>query len=252
MTVIIGDIHGDLPQARAFLNYKPEVEHVALGDFVDSRDPKTTFEDELACLDLLLDSAAILVWGNHDLAYTLERPWDAFTCFCHAGIFESRYQSARLRGRFTPVHATADGWLCSHAGISAALAGALPDCPWDSSDPASIAAWLTEEFEREMAAPRLHGSANTEGRYGEGPLFTIGRMRGGHDRYGGLFWYDEQWEPGNPPDPRLKQIFGHSCVAGPSKAGKGPHINIHIEDGWWVYDTEADEFIWLKRNRNGA
>jgi hypothetical protein len=56
MTIIIGDIHGDLAMTRAFLAYKPEVEHVSLGDIVDSRDPLKPFDEELACLDLLLDS----------------------------------------------------------------------------------------------------------------------------------------------------------------------------------------------------
>ncbi|KAA0894255.1 hypothetical protein [Oryzomonas rubra] len=69
MAIVIGDIHGDLPMAQAFLHYKLETEHVALGDFVDSRDPQVTFDQKLACLDLLLGSGAELLWGNHYLAY---------------------------------------------------------------------------------------------------------------------------------------------------------------------------------------
>jgi hypothetical protein len=26
---------------------------------------------------------------------------------------------------------------------------------------------------------------------------------------------------------------------------KGKHVNIHIEDGWWVFDTETEGFVRL-------
>lgn len=64
MAIIIGGIHGDLPMTRAFLAYKPEAEHVSLGDIVVSKDPLTTFDEELACLDLLLGSDGVLVWAT--------------------------------------------------------------------------------------------------------------------------------------------------------------------------------------------
>jgi hypothetical protein len=73
MAIIIGDIHGDFPMTRAYLDYKPEVEHVSLGDIVDSRDTKVTADEELASLDLLLASDAVLLWGNHVLAYLYRR-----------------------------------------------------------------------------------------------------------------------------------------------------------------------------------
>ena len=36
MAIIVGDIHGNVEKVRVFLEYRPEVEHVALGDYVDS------------------------------------------------------------------------------------------------------------------------------------------------------------------------------------------------------------------------
>lgn len=254
MAIIIGDIHGDLAMAQAFLAYKPDVEHIALGDLVDSRDPHTTLEEELSCLDLLLNSDATLVWGNHDLAYLPEKPWNCFTRFTTLDtheyvarseslaeryatqghlmardVFEERYQHARHR--FKAAHAV-EGWLCTHAGLSTALASDLPDLPLDSGDPLAIAEWLNREFARELAAPST------------GPLFHVGRMRGGAHRYGGIFWFDPRWEPAYPPDPRVKQIIAHTQVEGPMK--KKTWINIHIEGGWWVYDTELDDFIMLR------
>jgi hypothetical protein len=268
MAIIIGDIHGDLAMAEAFLAYKPEIEHIAVGDFVDSRDPEVTFRDELNCLELLIASDAVLLWGNHDLTYTVERPWQAYTRFgmifnpetwiesdpylariydergvYYRDVFESRYAAARAQRRFRAAHAS-DGWLCTHAGISTALTRALPECPWDSSNLDLIADWLNEEFDREMATPRRRRSMTPEGPFGDGPLFYIGHMRGGHDPYGGIFWYDERWEPGSPPDPRIRQIFGHTRVEEPFR-GKN-HINIHIEDSaYWLFDTEEDKFVRL-------
>lgn len=254
MAIIIGDIHGDLAMANAFLAYRPNVEHVALGDLVDSRDPHTTLEEELACLDLLLASDTMLIWGNHDLAYLPEGPWECFTRFKTLDasrygarseflterqalqgnlraqdLFEERYQLARHR--FKAAHAV-DGWLCTHAGLSTALAATLPDLPLDSGDSHYIAEWLNQEYARELTA------AST------GPLFQIGLMRGGTSKYGGIFWYDPRWEPAYPPDPRVRQIFAHTQVEGPLK--KGTWINVHIEGGWWVYDTELDDFVVLR------
>ena len=37
MAIVVGDIHGDLSMAQAFLSYKPSEIHIALGDLVDSR-----------------------------------------------------------------------------------------------------------------------------------------------------------------------------------------------------------------------
>jgi hypothetical protein len=244
VAIIVGDIHGDIAMARAFLAYKPVVEHVALGDFVDSRNPATTFEAELACLDLLLGSKAVLLWGNHDLAYVPERPWKYHTRFgsIASTAFESRYQGAR--DRFTAAYAV-DGWLCTHAGVSTALTAHMAGAPFGCGDPVVVAAWLNIEFERELAIPQRLASDRIQ-RRGVGPLFCVDWTRGGKDQYGGIFWYDPQWEPSYPPDPRVRQIFAHTQVEGPMK--KATWINIHIESGagYWVYDTEVDDFVVLR------
>jgi len=69
MAIIISDIHGDIEKARAFLAYRPEAEHIVLGDLVDNVRKGITLDDELACLDLLFSSNTKTLWGNHDLAY---------------------------------------------------------------------------------------------------------------------------------------------------------------------------------------
>lgn len=81
MAIVIADIHGDIQKVRTFLAYKPEAEHIILGDLVDSRDKAVTFDAELECLELIIASESTLLWGNHDLAYTPEAPWGCFTRF---------------------------------------------------------------------------------------------------------------------------------------------------------------------------
>jgi hypothetical protein len=268
MAIIISDIHADIKKAQAFLSYKPDAEHIFLGDLIDSRDPKVTFEEELACLELILDSDATLIWGNHDLACTQLRPWGTFTRFqilpqeltnqykdssdylrscyqetggdlCAVQLFIDRIQTHFDRFK---VARAVDGWLCTHAGLSKAVTKELPDCPMDSGDPAKVAAYLNEEFLCECRKDkRPKGDSPLE--YGVGPLFSVSQTRGGSDKYGGIFWYDHRRELVRP-DPRVKQIFGHTPIEGPLK--QETWVNINIECGCWIFDTEADDFVLLK------
>ncbi len=228
MAIIIGDIHGDIAMAHAFLNFKPEVEHVALGDLVDSRTQGTIFEDELSCLNLLLRSNSVLLWGNHDLAYLPRCRWQNFSNYPdRAETFEYIYRGER--GRFKAAHSV-DGWLCTHAGVSTTLSATLSKGLWDYQDSGAIAEWLNGEFE-------CSGMS--------GPLFARDWTRGGDDKYGGIFWYDPNKESARP-DSRVKQLFGHTQEPGPMK--KPTWVNIHIESGLghWVYDTEVDDFVCLR------
>jgi hypothetical protein len=238
MAIVIGDIHGDLVMACAFLSYRPEEEHVSLGDLVDRRNPGINFEEELACLDLLLESKSVLLWGNHDLAYLENAPWSIENRDpIEDKVFRERYRQAFER--FKASFAT-DGWLCTHAGISTALAKDLTmvGAPFDGGDAAVVAGWLNDEFYRLISSRRAMDRRHN--------LFWRNWARGGDDQYGGMFWYDPRWEPAHPPDPRVKQIFGHTKVEGPMK--KRTWVNIHIEggSGYWVFDTEVDDFALLR------
>ena len=105
MAIIIGDIHGDLGKAKAFLAYKPEVDHIVLGDYVDSCSAEITAVQELSCLDLLIDSEAVLLWGNHDLAYLspslwkflprFEKHWLKYTTFMGQNFAQSMSRKAK-------------------------------------------------------------------------------------------------------------------------------------------------------------
>lgn len=273
MAIIISDLHGNLQAAQAFLKYKPDEQHVCLGDMVDSRDPATTLADELACLDLLLESDAVLLWGNHELAYLPERPWRWRTgyhltideIFYHIG--NSRWLAQRYkengdlsagdvlterihhaRDSFRAAYAV-DGWLCTHAGVSPKLARRIPPEVIKTGAEA-ITAWLNDEFIRQLAIPStsaVYGGAL----FGQGPLFNVPVCRGGLDEYGGIFWRDSDGEQSQPAREVGRQIFGHSPVPAPERgkswdlSGRGGEavlwINLDAREGHWVYDTRTDE-----------
>ncbi len=264
MAIIIADIHGDLEKVQTFLTYKAQAQHIALGDLVDSRKRGVTLEDELECLDLLFSSEAVFLWGNHDLAYTPERPWDCFTKFVlnsedihyYAGkssclkrlyeekgtltaydIFTDRFNSERDRMK---VAYAADGWLCTHAGVSQEKADMIPREIVESGT-CQIAVWLNEEFQREFQTP-VNPCSGSQQRYGSGPLFHVPRCRGGTHRFGGIFWFDPIGEMIDPSPLVGKQIFGHTPVPYPEAGSYWVNLN-NFEEGIWIFDTETEKLL---------
>lgn len=247
MAIIATDIHGDPAVAKAFLSYRPTELHICLGDLVDSRAHLPSFEKEAECLDLLLKSDSILLWGNHDLAYLPERPWK---CFGNFGEVAFRYQFDTARNRLLAAYCI-DGWLCTHAGISPRVERVIAKEVANINQEA-VAAWLNVEFERELRTQLpLHDTNET--RYGHGPLFKIPICRGGADEFGGIFWFDSFGEQSQPSHLAGRQIFGHSPVPYPERGisidfsgGPAvPWINLNAFDGHWVYDTKHDELTEL-------
>jgi predicted phosphodiesterase len=112
MAIIVGDIHGDVAKASAFLAYEPAQEHVALGDYLDSF--SESYESQIECLQLLMESNAVLLLGNHECHY-LKKPLFQFAGFNYdyLRIFQDLLELNILR--FKVAHAV-DGWLCTHAG----------------------------------------------------------------------------------------------------------------------------------------
>jgi hypothetical protein len=233
MAVIIGDIHGNLAKAKAFLSYKPEEEHVALGDYVDSFTVPAL--QQIVCLKLLLESNCVLLWGNHDLHYLPQRPW---VCSGYqqdnADIFRDMYVNASENKRLQAAYAVC-GWLCTHAGVSPEIAELIPP---GNRTPTAAASWLNAEFERTRQEPQA-GQLKI---YGNGPLYYIARIRGGRDPYGGIFWFDTFHE-GVAPSPLVgKQLFSHTERSEPEG----------VPGEWWDLDTTNSLFCWIFDTNEGC
>ena len=225
MAIIIGDIHGNVAKVEAFLSYKPEAVHVALGDYVDSflESPSR----QIQALRLLLDSNAVLLWGNHDLHYLAQPP---FICTGFQYGREKQYQDMieAHKRRFLAAYAV-DGWLCTHAGVCQGLTkGDLDVTIIVDRLNAKLAAFIEQPHE-------------------PGPLsiFAIGAGRGGDSRCGGIFWYDFKRE--NALDSSIKQIFGHTETKEPVVAATYVALDTtNCADTCYLFDTETNEIVKLK------
>ena len=219
MSIIVGDIHGNVEKVQAFLAYRPDQEHVALGDYLDSyHEPP---ERQIECLNLLLESDAVLLWGNHDLHYADKAPWK---CSGYQHRRDEPYKRLIRHNeyRFKAAHTVGD-WLCTHAGVKSKLAG-------NEQDIGLIADRLNNTM-----AQWLRDRKNN-------PIFDIGYGRDGYELDGGIFWYDFIREDGLYP--MVQQIFGHTGVREPVFKNNYLALDTSLNmKSIFLYDTTAGEVV---------
>lgn len=225
MAIIVGDIHGCVEKVRAFLTYKPEEDHIALGDYLDSFiEPQVR---QIEALQLLLDSKAILLWGNHDLHY-LKTPPFLCTGFQHGREKPLQKMIEANKKRFVAAH-VADGWLCTHGGVASWLAEGKTD-----------AHALAKKFNNDMALFLENPGTNTEG------VFAIGKARGGSGLGGGIFWFDHVRER-DFLAAGIKQILGHTECKEPFMVAN-TYIALDTTNNrhyCWLFDTAINELVRL-------
>lgn len=208
MAIIVGDIHGNVEKVKVFLDYKSEVEHVALGDYLDSfTEP---LERQLECLQLLMASNAILVWGNHDLHY-LKIPLFQFPGYQqdHAAVYQGILE-ANI-DRFKPSY-VADGWLCTHAGVHLGIADKQGDV---------------------MVLANMFNSSWES--------FLHNRQEG--YRYKSIFKFDFMAEGSFAPA-NIKQVYGHDDLS-PAEFVNESCVSLACGSREFVYlfDTKTEEII---------
>ena len=230
MAIVVGDIHGCVEKVQAFLDYRPDEVHIALGDYLDSFSEPP--ERQIKALQLLLDSGATLLWGNHDLHYLKVPPWIC-TGFQHGR--EKQYQDIieANKSRFLAA-CVADGWLLTHAGVHVRLAK-------HSTNVVEIADRLNKKMAEYLEWPYEPSQHS---------IFAIGKSRGGECRNGGIFWYDFKMESGLAP---VKQIFGHTETKEPvvrtqellSDSDYVALDTTNNKNTCWLYDTSSNELVQL-------
>lgn len=231
MAIVLGDVHGNVEKVRAFLAYKPEVEHVALGDYLDSYyEPP---ERQIQALTMLLDSDAVLLWGNHELNYVDHAPWLSAE-YQHGGEEPYNLLLEAHINRFKAAHAV-DGWLCTHAGVSEKIMKMVGD-----PDPATVADWLNSKMAKFVEDRKTFMNV----------VFDIGHGREGSAAIGGIFWFDHLREYGLAD---CKQLFGHT--AGKEVVQKENYICLdttNIPGVAWVWDTAENKLVGLDTDVVGA
>lgn len=217
MALVIGDIHGRLEKAKKFLLYKPEVEHIFTGDYVDSFDAKDI--DIYDTLKLVIESNAKLILGNHDLHYFNRPPFHCTGFRSHMAnslgdIFEN------FIDRFEPA-IVVDQFLITHGGLTTELANILYI---KHSDLRFIMNRIQAEWQHFLEI-RMKAAGELS------PLFYIGRCRGGYDEFSGIFWADYREDKLY----EIPQIFGHS------KTKHG--CIIEVERDHWALGCDNDRNI---------
>jgi predicted phosphodiesterase len=214
MAIVIGDIHGDIEKATAFLEHEPEKEHVALGDYLDSY--TVGAEQQLECLKLLMASNAVLLLGNHECHY-LKNPLFRFAGynFNHARMFQEILE-VNIQ-RFKVAYAV-DGWLCTHAGVNSQY-----------TEQESNVAVLAEIFNNSWELYLKHRLADHHASY----------------LYQSIFRFNFRiFVEGNLLPTNIKQIFGH--VENNNPIVEQEYIALDTTNNsnrFWIYDTEKNSLL---------
>jgi len=216
MAIIIGDIHGDLAKVKAFLAYKPEAEHVALGDYLDSFFESP--ENQIECIQILIDSYAVLLLGNHECHY-LKNPLFRFAGFNlnWAERFQEILESNI--NRFLVAYAV-DGWLLTHAGVNSIF-----------TERESDVVVLANEFNSAWASYLVNRQVDLQAQYLYHSIFELNFRI---------------WVEGNLLPTNIKQIFGHV-------ENNSPIVETHFialdttnsSDVFWLYDTVESKLVEL-------
>jgi hypothetical protein len=229
MSLITSDLHGNYAKCKAFIEYKPEKEHIILGDFMDSFPASDA--DIIATFKLAIDSGCVCLCGNHELPY-LSNAHSYFRCtgnryspelFHIVNVYKHQLHGSLVR----------DNYLLTHGGLSKKHGK-----PFSSIEEASE--WINSEFAWYLEQPVAPESLSS--------IFDIGSIRGGIQDVSGIFWCSIGHEK---MDPRFNQIVGHTCRLEPlvlfEGRGKNKKKHIGIDSPKYIcYNTathELEDFI---------
>lgn len=216
MAIIVGDIHGEIEKAQAFLAYRPDSLHIALGDYLDSF--TVPFLQQVECLNLLMDSEAVLLFGNHECHY-LRKPLFRFPGYQqdHAAELQDLLEYNLFRFRAAYV---ADGWLLTHAGVHRGYTRRCDDVD-------KIANRLQSKFDKYLKTRLVN-------------------RRNGY-RYKSIFEFNfMQFVDGNLLPTNIRQMFGHVEVSRPIVEPNYIALDsTNHTNSCWLFDTEINELVQL-------
>ena len=207
-TLIIPDVHGDLPTLKALAPAIDEADRVVmLGDLFDSFQP---YDAEGICewtLEHIYNPKFVFIHGNHDAHYFFNHPY--FRCSGYQKVTQKLVDellSTKERRQFK-LWTEVGPFTVSHAGF--------------------------HDKTMRYKTPQDHETALDAAFNGMfHPLFMPGSARGGFG-VGGVTWLDWQYEFQDLP--KLPQIVGHSRRDGiVRKKGRSYCIDSGLQAVCWV------------------
>jgi hypothetical protein len=225
-TLIFPDLHeppaSTLSTIERLIGSEAPDRVVFLGDYFDHY--YDTLADAARCAQWLKTSLAdprrTHLIGNHDASYL----WANEATFCPGFTWEKEKAIRRILRKKAAdsfvFHTWVDGWLLTHAGLSA---------QWVSVEAGIVDQWLITEDQ----AARGAFAAGKDHWY-----VAVGLKRGGTARAGGILWCDHRELE---PIPGIRQIYGHTpadrvriwkdhiCLD--TNTGRGPRHYAAVEDG---------------------
>lgn len=211
-TITIGDIHGrscwkeagDISELISGLSLVPKYDHyIFLGDYVDSF--TLTNEEikenllEIINFKKMFPNNVVLLWGNHDIEYWVNKPWCDIKNFITGYRAESHfdlYDIFEENKNIIQMAFQIDNYLWTHAGVHKG--------------------WYNYVFKSEIKGLRLDnltisGQLNSSFLYGLKSIHDCSFYRGGSKKVGGPLWLDKSELVKKPLDD-YHQIVGHSHV----------------------------------------
>jgi len=216
MAIIVGDIHGDIEKTQAFLVYKPEELHIALGDYLDSF--TVPFERQLECLELLMHSKAVLLLGNHEVHYLID-PLFRFPGYQLANADTVQNILEANLTRFNVAYAV-DGWLLTHAGVNSCF-----------TERESNVTVLADTFNSSWELYLKQRLVDHEAQYPYQSIFHFNHCI---------------YVEGNLLPENIKQIFGHMEHSRPIVEPNYIALDTtNHTNSCWIYDTAMNELVQL-------
>lgn len=189
--ICISDLHGNKAKAEAFIKYKPEEEHIHIGDSFDSY--VASDNDIIDTFNLLMNNGVVNLFGNHDVMY-LRNAHDYFIC---SGVRFNMIKEAQNlienNKHLMKASIICDDFLISHGGLSTTL-GKNFDTVEEANE------WINSEFDWYKNNPVVPQTLSR--------IFDIGYCRGGRESVSGIFWLTYGRES---YDHRFNQVCGHTC-----------------------------------------
>jgi len=227
MALILGDVHGYYEKLKAFLEYKPEEEHLLTGDLMDAYNAS----DETICktFELFIQSSALATWSNHDITYVHKCPSE-LACSGHRNNPAFGHLINGNKDKYVGSFIR-DNYLITHGGISKGFGERF-----DTIE--ALSEYINAEIDKVVNL--------STGEVVQRPLsdvFSIDFTRGGYGKYGGPLWADYRTEHF---DNRFNQVFGHTHRDKPkildfSKLGYDTKFAAIDCSEWYCFNTKTGE-----------